>query len=154
MRVSVVMAVWNTSHLLRRTLHTLTQQTYDDFEVIIIDDNSEDDVQAVVDPYKGRLDIKVHRLEHDIGMRGNTVSFNVGFSLAQGDLILENTSNLHVSRYTIFTTPRTRPAIVPSNTVMQTSHEPYVARSHSGAGGSFRLRHRVDGNTVLATTSP
>ena len=94
MRVSVVMAVWNTAHLLRRTLHTLVQQTYDDFEVIVIDDNSEDDVAAVVEPFEDQLDVKVHRLEHSVGMRGNTVSFNVAFSLAQGELILENTPEI------------------------------------------------------------
>jgi len=94
MKVSLVMAVWNTAHLLGRTLQTLTRQTYDDFEVIIIDDNSEDDVAEVVREYEDSLDIKLHRLVHGFGMRGNTVSFNVGFSLAQGDMIMENTPEI------------------------------------------------------------
>lgn len=93
-KVSLVMAVWNTSHLLGRTLHSLTQQTFDDFEVIVIDDNSEDDVAGAIEPYQDKLDIKLHSLHHDLGMRGNTVSFNVGFSLAQGEMILENTPEI------------------------------------------------------------
>ena len=93
-RVSICVAVWNTSHLLKRTLETYCQQTYDNFEVIVIDDNSEDDVAGTVAPFKDRLDVKVHRLEHDIGMRGNTVSFNTAFSLAQGELILESTPEI------------------------------------------------------------
>ena len=93
-KVSIVMAVWNTSHLLWRTLDTLMRQSYKDFEVIVVDDNSEDDVEAAVAPYRDKLDIKVHRLVHNFGMRGNTVSFNVGFSLASGQMILENTPEI------------------------------------------------------------
>lgn len=92
--VSICMAVWNTAHLLWRTLDTLTRQTDDDFEVVIVDDNSEDDVEAVVGPYRDKLNIKVHRLVHDFGMRGNTVSFNTAFSLAQGDILIENTPEI------------------------------------------------------------
>lgn len=93
-RVSLCMAVWNTAHLLEYTLHTLTQQTYDNFEVIIVDDFSEDDVEAVVAPYYDKLDIKVHHLSHDLGMRGNSVSFNVAFSLATGEILMENTPEI------------------------------------------------------------
>lgn len=93
-KVSLVCAVWNTAHLLGRTLFTLTQQTFKDFEVIVVDDASEDDVETVVAPYRGELDIKVHRLVHNFGMRGNTVSFNVGFALAQGEMIMENTPEI------------------------------------------------------------
>lgn len=93
-RVSLCMAVWNTAHLLKRTLRTLVRQTYDNFEVIVIDDNSEDDVEAVVAPYYDKLDIKVHRLVHNLGMRGNTVSFNTAFGLAQGEILMENTPEI------------------------------------------------------------
>ena len=68
-RVSVVVACWNTAHLLKRTLYTLTKQTYDDFECIVIDDNSEDDVEAAVAPYRDRLIINTHHLVHNLGMR-------------------------------------------------------------------------------------
>jgi len=77
-------------------LHTLTQQTYgvENFEVIVIDDNSEDDVDSVVAPYVDQLDIKVHHLTHNFGMRGNTVSLNTAFGLAQGDILFENTPEI------------------------------------------------------------
>ena len=93
-RVSVTLAVWNTGHLLVRTLETLTTQTFSDFEVLIIDDASEDDVPRVISRYAEDLTINYHRLEHDFGMRGNTVSFNVAFSLAQGEIIFESTPEI------------------------------------------------------------
>lgn len=93
-KVSICAAIWNTSHLLGRFLDTLTRQEFDDFEVVLIDDNSEDSVEDAVAPYYDKLNIKIHRLTHRQGMRGNTISFNVAFSLAHGDIICENTPEI------------------------------------------------------------
>lgn len=93
-KVTVCMAVWNTAHLLARSLETYAKQTFDDFDIIIIDDCSEDDVEAVVAPWRDKLKIQVHRFVHGDGMRGNTVSFNTAFSLASGQIIFESTPEI------------------------------------------------------------
>ena len=43
MKLSLILMTYNTSHLLARTLQTLRQQALDDWELIVIDDNSEDE---------------------------------------------------------------------------------------------------------------
>ena len=76
MKLSLILMCWNTSHLLARTLRTLQKQTLDDWELIVVDDMSEDDVPLVLRQNGEGLPIKYHRLEHEMGMRGNTVSLN------------------------------------------------------------------------------
>jgi len=91
MKLTLFLMVWNTSHLMARTLETLKKQTIDDWELLIIDDNSEDDVQKVLQENGDGLPIKYHRLEHDMGMRGNTFSLNYGLEHATGDVVMWST---------------------------------------------------------------
>lgn len=91
MKLSLILMCWNTSHLLARTLQTLQKQTLDDWELLIVDDNSEDDVPLVLRQNGGGLPIRYYRLEHDMGMRGNTFSINFGVDHAQGDIVMWST---------------------------------------------------------------
>lgn len=91
MKLSLILMCWNTSHLLKRTIHTLSQQTMDDWELILIDDNSQDDVWGAVKLYQDDIKIHYHRLEHDFGMRGNTASINYGLDQAQGHVVMWST---------------------------------------------------------------
>jgi glycosyltransferase involved in cell wall biosynthesis len=84
--------VWNTSHLLARTLQTLRQSGLErwEWELLVIDDCSEDDV---VDTLNNYLDLPLvyHRLEHDMGMRGNTAALNTGIAQARGEVVMWST---------------------------------------------------------------
>lgn len=92
--LSLCVCVWNTSHLLRRSVHTLLKQNIDPskWEMIVIDDNSQDDVEAAIAPLKGKINLRYERLEHSYGMRGCTVAFNTAFGLARGNIIAETTA--------------------------------------------------------------
>jgi len=72
-------------------MHTFSRQTMDDWELIVIDDNSQDDVKGTVMPYMDDLRIRYFRLEHDFGMRGNTASINFGLERAKGDVVMWST---------------------------------------------------------------
>lgn len=91
MKLSLILMCWNTAYLLGRTLETLQKQTLDDWELIIVDDNSEDDVLQVLARHGAGLPIQYHRLEHDFGMRGNTYSINYGVEQAQGYVVMWST---------------------------------------------------------------
>lgn len=91
MKLSLVLMVWNTAHLLARTLQTLRKQTLDDWELIIVDDNSEDNVPLTLEQHGAGLPIQYHRLEHDFGMRGNTFSINYGVEQARGHVVMWST---------------------------------------------------------------
>lgn len=91
MKLSLFLMVWNTSHLMGRTLETLKKQTMDDWELLIIDDKSEDDVAKCLREHGDGLPIAHHRLEHDMGMRGNTFCLNYGIEHAIGDVVMWST---------------------------------------------------------------
>jgi len=62
--VTVVVPVYNRSSLLKRCLDSLVDQTYQNFSVIISDDESEEDIHTVVSEFIDRLDVKCVRSEH------------------------------------------------------------------------------------------
>src|ERR1700753_722465 len=102
-KASLVICVWATSHLLKRSIETYCQQDFpkENFEVIVIDDNSPDDVRASIEFAIGKINIRYIRLEHSYGMRGNTVSFNTGFAWAYGDILMESTPEIMFQKTTI-----------------------------------------------------
>lgn len=103
MKLSLILMVWNTSHLMRRTLHTLRQQTMPtkDWELIIVDDCSWDDVEGMLDKYGKDLPIKYHRLAHGMGMRGNTVALNYGIRKAMGNVVMWSTPEVMLAPRTL-----------------------------------------------------
>lgn len=91
-KLTLVLMTWNTSHLLGRTLETLCNQTIGDgWDLLVIDDKSDDDVQVVLDPFVDRLPITYVRLEHDMGMRGNTFAINYGIEWADSNVVMWST---------------------------------------------------------------
>jgi len=90
-KLSLILMVYNTSHLMARTLQTLQKQTLDDWELIIVDDMSEDDVPLTIANHGHGLPIRYRRLEHDMGMRGNTASINYGQNQAVGEIVMWST---------------------------------------------------------------
>jgi glycosyltransferase involved in cell wall biosynthesis len=64
---SVIIPVYNRPNELKRSLNSLTTQTYLNFEVIIVDDGSSEDIKSVVDRYITQLDIVFIRIENSGG---------------------------------------------------------------------------------------
>jgi len=63
-KISVVIPAFNRSLQLTRCLSSLKQQTFRDFEVIIADDGSTDDLQLVVNQFLNSIDIVYLQLKH------------------------------------------------------------------------------------------
>jgi radical SAM protein with 4Fe4S-binding SPASM domain len=76
------MPVWNRSQLVSRAIESVLAQTCEDYELLIIDDGSEDDLQAVVQPY---LSAKI--FYHKIPHRGVSAARNFGLKQAKGEFI-------------------------------------------------------------------
>lgn len=102
-KASLVICVWATSHLLKRTIETYCQQDFptNEWEVIVVDDNSPDDVRGAIEFGLGKINIRYIRLEHPYGMRGNTVSFNTGFAWANGHILMESTPEIMFQKTTV-----------------------------------------------------
>jgi len=65
--ISVVIPVHNRAALLRRALDALQCQTWRQFEVIVVDDGSTEDIHAAVRPYQGRLKLRYIRIANSGG---------------------------------------------------------------------------------------
>ena len=81
--VSVVMCVYNRSKELRQAIKSVIQQTFQDWEMIIIDDGSKEDLKSVVEEFKDE-----RLLYKKLPVNGGVpVARNIGNSMATGDYI-------------------------------------------------------------------
>ena len=76
--VSVIIPTYNRAHLLRTAIDSVLQQTYSDFEIIVVDDESTDDTEAVVSDYGERA--RYVRTPHG----GIAHARNIGMQHARG----------------------------------------------------------------------
>ncbi|MDB6119042.1 MAG: putative glycosyltransferase [Verrucomicrobiaceae bacterium] len=79
-RISVVVCTRNGSATLRECLKALEYQSYGNYEVIVIDDGSTDEVPAIAQDFP---DVRYQRQEH----AGLSVARNLGAQLATGEII-------------------------------------------------------------------
>lgn len=85
MRVSVVVPVYNVEKYLRQCLDSVLAQTFDDIEVVVVDDGSTDSSPGICDEYSAvdeRVKV-VHTPNCGLGAARNT-----GTRLAKGDYIM------------------------------------------------------------------
>jgi glycosyltransferase involved in cell wall biosynthesis len=79
--VSVVIATYNRASLLKETLDSVVTQTFRDFEIIVVDDGSTDETEALVKSYGQSL--RYIRQEN----RGPSAARNVGIQNARANWI-------------------------------------------------------------------
>lgn len=66
-RVTVFIPVFNMARFIGKTLQSLAEQTVQDFDVVILDDCSTDDLTTALQPWTG--DIKLLKFEENMGVR-------------------------------------------------------------------------------------
>ncbi len=83
--VSVIMATWNRKDMARQAIESILNQTYTDFELIIVDDASTDGTADVVAEYaaKDRRIIAIYNKKN----KGLVYNLNTGLSRARGKYI-------------------------------------------------------------------
>lgn len=64
MDISVIIPVYNRANMITNALDSLKNQTISNFDVIIVDDGSYDDLQKVISEYTNELNIKYIHLSH------------------------------------------------------------------------------------------
>lgn len=80
--VSLGLPVYNGQNFVRQALDAILSQTFDDFELIICDNASTDDTEAICREYEARdRRIRYHRNPKNLGAAKN---YNLVFELAQG----------------------------------------------------------------------
>ena len=83
--ISVVMSVYNAEKYLRFSIESILNQTYTDFEFIIINDCSEDDSLKIINEYS-KNDSRIITVNNDTNL-GLTRNLNKGLTIARGEYI-------------------------------------------------------------------
>lgn len=83
-KVSVVIPTCNRPNLLSRALRSVLAQTFQDFEVIVVDDGDVVRVQGVV---AGFGDPRIHYVKNDPPKQGGCVTRNFGIQKSQGEFV-------------------------------------------------------------------
>ena len=82
MVVSIIINNYNYARYLRSAIDSALAQTYDAVEVIVVDDGSTDDSQAVIQAYGDSIMPLYQR------NMGQAAAFNLGFACSTGDVII------------------------------------------------------------------
>lgn len=84
--ISIIIPVYNHAHTLERSLRSLEGQTYQPIEVIVVDDGSMDDFDAVIGVLveKIKIEIKIVRQEN----KGAAAARNRGFAESRGEYVI------------------------------------------------------------------
>jgi glycosyltransferase involved in cell wall biosynthesis len=81
--VSVIIPTYNRAHLVGRAIKSVLSQTYQDFEVIVVDDGSSDNTEDVI---KSIGDARLLYVRHEKNV-GSNAARNTGIRLARGKYI-------------------------------------------------------------------
>ncbi|MBD3878132.1 MAG: glycosyltransferase [Quinella sp. 1Q5] len=86
--ISVVVPMYNAEEFIAECLESLLIQTFQDFEVIVVDDCSTDNSRAIVESYMSKFNgrLTLTKMEKNSGGGGN-VPRNIGIKLARGEYI-------------------------------------------------------------------
>lgn len=82
--VSVVIPIYNRADIIARTIESCLAQTYEHFEIVLVDDCSTDDLDSAISPFAGDDRIRLVRHERN---RRVAAARNTGVREAKGDLI-------------------------------------------------------------------
>src|SRR5919107_4151720 len=87
-RVSVVIPFLNDERFLPEAIAAVFRQTYEDWELVLVDDGSRDHSTDIARGYAGRMPDRVFYLEHPgHENRGISASRNLGISRARGTYV-------------------------------------------------------------------
>ena len=82
--VSIIIPVYNVGNIIENCLKSVVNQTYENIEIILIDDGSTDDTYSICEKYKKNNDkIKLIHTEN----HGASCARNLGLELSKGDFI-------------------------------------------------------------------
>jgi len=80
--VSIIVTCFNYGRYVARAIESALGQTYQNVEVIVVNDGSRDDSREVISRYEGRVRV----IDQD--NQGSIAAYNAGFAASRGELIL------------------------------------------------------------------
>ena len=83
-KISVIVPVYQVEKYLERCIESIIHQTYENLEIILIDDGSKDNCPAICDKYQ-KMDPRITVIHKENG--GLSSARNAGLDIATGDLV-------------------------------------------------------------------
>jgi len=84
--ISIIIPVYNQAKHLDNCFDSIKKQTYDNYEIIVVDDGSKDDIKTVIMKYKKIFNLKLSY--HDQENRGASAARNRGAKIAKGEYLI------------------------------------------------------------------
>jgi len=81
--VSVCIPAYNNASYIKETIDSILNQTYQNIELVVVDDNSTDNTYEIVSNIQDKR-VKVYKNEKNLGMSGN---WNRCLELVTGDFV-------------------------------------------------------------------
>lgn len=86
-KISVIIPVYNGEKYIKEAIGSVLRQTYQDFELIIIDDTSTDKSYATIEMFRNKYPDKIKAIKHDQNKGCPAASRNTGIKVAKGHYI-------------------------------------------------------------------
>lgn len=96
MRFSIIIPVYNVEKYIGKCMDSVMHQSFDDYEVIVVDDESPDGSMAIVQKYVDLYPAKIHVIHQKNTRQGG--ARNRGVTIARGEYILFVDSDDYVHR--------------------------------------------------------
>ena len=84
-KVSVILPTYNRAYIIEKSIQSVLNQTYQDFEIIVIDDGSIDNTEEIIKELQEK-DNRIRYLRLNIN-KGASHARNEGIKIAQGEYI-------------------------------------------------------------------
>lgn len=85
-KFSVIIVAYNIEKYIDEAIKSVLNQSFDNYEIIIIDDCSTDGTQEVINKYSSSKNVKIYKTKKNTGTAGGPR--NLGIKYAQGEYIL------------------------------------------------------------------
>lgn len=85
-KVSIIIGVYNGGKTLNRAIDSLMNQTFQDFEIVLCDDNSKDNSREIIETYKNQFPTKVKCVFNETNMT-LAGALNQCLAVAEGEYI-------------------------------------------------------------------
>jgi hypothetical protein len=96
-KVSIVLPTYNGSRYIRQSIESCLDQSYNNLELIVVDDGSAEDMCTIVDEFN---DPRIRYVRHETN-RGLPATLNTGFSMASGAYLTWTSDDNHYAPHAI-----------------------------------------------------
>jgi len=84
-KVSIIIPTYNGEKFLEKTIKSVLNQTYENFEIIVINDGSQDNTEKIIEKFQSNKKIKYIKHHNNTGI---IKTVNEGYKIAEGEYVM------------------------------------------------------------------